>query len=410
MNSSAQELTEHFFRNEYGKLVAVISRQLGYEHVELAEDVVQDTLLKAVQHWEMNGIPENPQAWLYTTAKNRLLNVLRKKRVRLKHDNTLGNSDEASIFSTELYVIDDDMLRMMFVCCSQDIPENSQLALVLKTLCGFSLSEIANAFLTTTETINKRLVRGRKILREQNIDFDFSSDINKSIETVLKAIYLLFNEGYKTTEGENLIRHDLCLEAIRLAKVIERNKNVANKSNCYALTALMYFDISRFDARVDEEGCIIEMKNQERGKWNKEFINQGVYYLSKSTEKNAVSIYHILATISGIHCTAPTYEDTDWKTILNLYDQYLLLDHSFLVKMNRTIALANVNGVTTAINELEKLEIERNHTFYAILGDFYLQYSDNKKASKYLSKAITLTQNIIEKKSLEKKLHGIVPD
>ncbi|MCI0617216.1 sigma-70 family RNA polymerase sigma factor, partial [bacterium] len=285
--TQSKELAEHFFRHEYSKMVAVMTRYFGISQVDLAEDVVQDTLLEAIKFWEYKGIPDNPKAWLYTVAKNKALNAIKRKKLQNRYENEIehahaGQNLEASIdqlFSEQR--IADDQLRMIFACCHPVISQESQIALILKTLCGLSISEIAKAYLTTNETINKRLVRARKILRQNHIQFEIPNEkeLEERLNTVLKTIYLLFNEGYSATNGSRLIRYELCMEAIRLVELIISNSSFKSNTPVHALLALMLLDAARFEARQDGEGNIIEMSKQDRSKWSQALINKGLYHL-----------------------------------------------------------------------------------------------------------------------------------
>lgn len=411
----SRELTEHFFRNEYGKMVSVITKYIGTGNVQTAEDIVQETLLKAVDYWQHNGIPKNPQAWLYTTAKNLTLNILKRKKYQSEfNDQTIEqNSEQFENLQISEELISDEQLKMMFVCCHPKISENSQICLILKILCGFNISEIANSFFTSTETINKRLVRGRKQLRTNNVSFELPKDINENLPIVLKTIFLLFNEGYSPTQKNELIRYDLCLEAIRLTEILVENEIITQKADCYSLLALMYFNVSRFDSRMNSTNSIIEMDKQNRKNWNQELINKGIQVLNKVTSEKQISVYLILATISANHCIATSFKKTDWKEILSLYDSLLELEDTPIIRLNRSVALSKVKGNEYAILELEKLEkkskIDNNHLFYLTLAEFYKLENDIEKAKNSYEKAISLTKNERDLKLLQKKLIEVVP-
>ncbi len=412
---ATQELTEHFFRNEYGKIVSVVTRYVGTDHVQTAEDIVQETLLKAVDHWQQNGIPENPRAWLYITAKNHTLNILKRKKHLLQYQthhkyNVL--QDQREDFHISEDVINDEQLKMMFVCCHPTISENSQITLILKILCGFSISEIANAFFTTRETINKRLVRGRKQLRDAKISFEIPQNSGESIDIILKTIYLLFNEGYSPSRQNKIVRYDLCLEAIRLTEILYTNQNILNKSNIASLLALMYLNVARFEARSTSDN-LIEMHKQDRTLWNKKLINRGIYYLNETTKDNATSTYQILATISAQHCIASSFENTNWIEILALYDSLLRLQDTPVVRLNRSIPLAKVKGNKAAIKTLIQLkqdsDIESHYLFHATIAEFYIQENDIDNAVISLKQARILCSNPRDIKLIEKKLKNIVP-
>ncbi len=412
----SRELTEHFFRNEYGKMVSVITRYLGTENVETAEDIVQETLLKAVDYWQHNGIPKNPQAWLYTTAKNLTLNILKRKKHQIEFKNQVKTIEENSQELEKLQIseeqISDEQLKMMFVCCHPSISENSQITLILKILCGFNISEIANAFFTSKETINKRLVRGRKQLRTNNVSFELPKKPNENLPIVLKTIFLLFNEGYSPTQKNELIRYDLCLEAIRLSEILVKSETIVKKADCYSLLALMYFNASRFDSRMNATNSIIEMDKQDRKNWNQELINKGIHNLNQAISEKHVSIYLILATISANHCIAPSFEKTNWKEILSLYDNLIELEDSPIARLNRSVALSKVKGNRKAILELEKLEnettIDKNHLFHSTLAELYKLENETDKAKERYKKAISLTKNKRDVKLLQKKLIEVV--
>ncbi len=413
----SRELTEHFFRNEYGKMVSVITRYIGTENVQTAEDIVQETLLKAVDYWQHNGIPKKPQAWLYATAKNLTLNILKRKKHHVEFKNQVKiiekNSQELEKLQISEENISDEQLKMMFVCCHSSISENSQIALILKILCGFSISEIANAFFTSKETINKRLVRGRKQLRTNHVSFEIPKNLSGNLPIVLKTIFLLFNEGYSPTQKNELIRYDLCLEAIRLTEILVQSDIITKKADSYALLALMYFNASRFDSRMNATNSIIEMDKQDRKNWNQELINKGIHNLNQAINEKQVSIYLILATISANHCIAPSFEKTDWKEILSLYDNLIELEDTPITRLNRSVALSKVKGNRKAIIELEKLKkktaIDKNHLFHSTLAELYRLENEIEKAKNSYKKAIILTKNERDIKLLQKKLMEIVP-
>lgn len=411
---NAFELTDHFFRHEYSKMVAVISHYFSAEDLNLAEDVVQDTLLEAIRGWELNGIPPNPTAWLYTVAKNKTLNILKRSDTgrKIKAASIHLNKPNPRISIEEMFStnkISDDLLEMMFVCCHPSLSYGSQVVLILKTLCGFSISEIARAFLTNHGTINKRLVRARKALKKNNVQFKIpEQDLAPRISTILEAIYLLFNEGYNATKGDKLIRYELCTEAIRLTKLIAGHPKFKSYTTVHALLALMYLNSARFEARLDHEGNILEMSQQDRKKWHNTLIDKGLFHLDKIRDDKAIYTYHILATISAYHCIAPSYEETDWKSILSLYDQLLTLNNSPVVRLNRAIALAKVDGNKAAIRELTDLEssaaLKNYYPLYSTLGSLLMEENSFEKAAATFKHALQLTKIVPEIKVLHAKL------
>lgn len=376
---------------------------------------MQETLLKAVDYWQHNGVPKKNQAWLYTTAKNLTLNILKRKKYQSEfNDQTIEqNSEQLENLQISEELISDEQLKMMFVCCHPSISENSQIALILKILCGFSISEIANCFFTSTETINKQLVRGRKQLRTNNVGFELSKNFSENLPIVLKTIFLLFNEGYSPTQKNELIRYDLCLEAIRMTEILVKNDKIEKKADCYSLLALMYFNASRFDSRMNATNSIIEMDKQDRKNWNQELIHKEIHNLNQAITEKQVSIYLILATISANHCIAPSFEKTDWEEILSLYDNLIELDDTPIIRLNRSVALSKVKGNRNAILELEKLgnrtTIDRNHLFHSTFAELYRLENDTEKAKNSYKKAISLTKNERDVNLLQKKLIEVVP-
>ncbi len=407
--TSTKALAEHFFRSEYAKIVSVITRYFGLQKMNQAEDIVQDTLMEAINTWEFKGIPENPQAWLYTVAKNKAINALKKNGYDTNYRNSLDNTSQEIDIEFSEGQIADDQLKMMFVCCHSSISQEAQICLTLKTLCGLSTDEIARAFLSSSETINKRLVRARRALRENNISFDFpdTKALKERFETVLKTIFLLFNEGYSVSKGEKLINYELCLESIRLAELLHDHKDFQHHPSLNGLLALMLLNASRFDARVDKTGQMILLPDQDRSLWNEQLINRGLIHLKELSSQNVISTYHILATISAYHCIAKDYESTDWNGILNMYDTLIKIDSSPLVKFNRAIAISKVDGAKPAIKELLKLESQIPTPYYlfqSTLADMYIKVNNHKAALMRLEKALPQTNTELERKTIANRI------
>lgn len=415
-NEHISQLVDHLYRHEAGKLVAVLTRVFGPAHIQLAEDVVQDSLIEAIKDWPYKGLPSDPSAWLYKVAKNKALNILNREKykrqyiVETVHQQSQWTDPSANDFAFAEHPVQDDQLRMIFTACHPSLSKDSQVALTLKTLCGFSISEIAHAFFTTEDTINKRLVRARQKIREANIPFEVPApaEMEGRLEAVLETVYLVFNEGYSASSGDEIIRYELCEEAIRLAEIMAVHPAIQNKDNVYALLALMLLNAARFSSRIDASGNIRTLSEQDRTLWNTSLIQNGFSYLEKSTGQSAISVYHIMATISAYHCAAPDFESTDWKGILNLYDHLLLLDHSPLVKLNRSVPLAKVAGVQKALEELEQLKTDLSftsyHLLYATEAEFYFEIKEFSKAAEAFRKAIHYSPLQAEKELLQKKL------
>ncbi|HLA57792.1 MAG TPA: sigma-70 family RNA polymerase sigma factor, partial [Puia sp.] len=388
----------------------------GTANLDLAEDVVQDALLEAISQWQIRGVPDNPSAWLFRVAKNKALNIVNHEKYKRQY------SAEASHFLQSAWTaepaldylfssaqIQDDQLRMIFTCCHPVITPDSQIALALKTICGFSIAEIARAFLTSEENISKRLVRARQKIKEQKILFEVPQghELEKRQQAVLDTIYLLFNEGYSASSGENLIRFALCEEAIRLTEIISTHPLITAKTNVFALQALMQLNASRFKARQDAKGNIHTLEDQNRSLWDFELMEKGFVSLHKSTTDDQISTFHILAAISAYHCSASDYQSTDWNSILSLYDKLLLLDDSPVVQMNRAIALSRAVGLEEAIAELKKMGgsplLTSYHLYYSTMASFHIESGHFEDALPILQKAIGLTPLAVEKAMLLKK-------
>ncbi len=416
-NQEVNQLVEHFFRYESGKMVAVLTKIFGTENLDLAEDVVQDAIIEAISHWQYNGIPKSPSAWLFRVAKNKAINIVNREKYFHRY-----SSETAHLLKSELkgeagqddvlteQEIQDDLLRMIFICCHPVNTPDSQIALALRTLCGFSVSEIAKAFLTTEDNIKKRLVRSRQKIRDANIPFEVptGNDLERRLQSVMETIYLLFNEGYSASRGNDIVRFELCEEAIRLVKMITSHPGISDKSNGYALQALMQLNASRFKSRQDAEGNILTLEKQDRRLWDFTLIENGFSSLERSVNADHISNFHILATISAYHCSAVNYEATDWRAILALYDSLLKIDSSPVVLLNRAIALARVSGASAAIEELKNLEgsssLKSYHHYYSTLGALYIESNRYKEAIPILQKAIDLASLPAEKVLLQKKI------
>lgn len=403
-----QELIPHLFRTEYSKITAVLCKLFGLEYIQDAEDIAGDTFLAALETWSYKGVPENPTAWLYAVAKN-------KARNRLKHDRIFadkvagemiyssGDSYEGPDIDLSEKNIMDSQLRMMFAVCHPSISAESQIGLALRVLCGFGVEEIAAAFLTNKETINKRLFRAKEKLRKENakIELPVESEINKRLETVLTAIYLLFNEGYYSESRAEILREDLCAEAMRLTRLLMENKRT-NRPQVNALFALMCFHSSRFKARKNENGDLVLYQDQNEELWDKELISKGIYFLHLASQGSDVSKYHLEAAIAYWH-TIKADTNEKWTKILTLYDQLLSIEYSPIGALNRTYALARTKGAAEAVVEAEKLNLTNNHFYFVLLGELYKDV-DPEKARQNLEKAISLAKTSTDKRTIQMKL------
>jgi len=405
---SHKELLPHLFRQEYAKMTAVLCRHFGLKHIEIAEDIASDTFLKASENWAINGIPENPTAWLYTVAKN-------KTKDYFKHISVFETQIKEAIKSTKLETeqnfefsnqnISDSQLAMIFAVCNPTNSTKNQICLALQILCGFSVEEIANAFLTKTETIKKRLLRARTNLRNDNFQIKTLSEteIKSRLNTVLKTLYLLFNEGYFSKTNNQQIRKDFCSEAVRLTLILTDN-DYTNTPQTNALLALMCFQSSRLEARTNDKGEAVLFDEQDKNLWDKTLIEKGNYYLVNACNGNEVSKYHLEAGIAYWH-TTPTGQNK-WQHILQLYNQLILIEYSPITALNRTFAFAKVYGHDKAIPEAEKLKLTESNYYHELLGYLYAD-TDFDKAIYHYGQAIGLTKSKTEKQTLTKEIQRL---
>ena len=408
------ELIPHLFRTEYTRITAVLSKLFGFEHIEIAEDIASDTFLLASETWGFKGLPENPVAWLYTVAKNKARNYLKHNAVftqkvaqHIRH--TSSEVEDIDIDLSQKNIVD-SQLQMMFAICHPAIPAEAQIGLALRVLCGFGIDEIANAFLSNKETINKRLNRAKEKLREEKVKIEFPGDaeIDKRLETVLTVLYLLFNEGYYSAAQDTTLRKDLCLEAMRLAHMLVSANAITNKSPVYALLALMSFQSSRFEARIGKDGTTVLYQDQDTALWDHELIAQGEYFLNMSSEGMKLSKYHIEAGIAYWH-TIKADTKEKWEQILMLYNRLLITEYSPIAALNRTYALSKANGKQEAIAEAEKLQLNDNHLYHSLLGELYTGI-DQAKALQHLQSALALAKSQADKILISDKIQKLGGD
>jgi len=405
------EYLKQLFQQEFSKMVAVISNLFGLQYIETAEDIVSETFLQATETWEAKGIPPNPPAWLYAVAKQKTLyyfrrnNILEKKvipGVIAGHEKY--QEPEMPDFSDQN--IKDSLLRMIFAICTPAIASEAQIGLALRILCGFNIDEIAEAFLSNKEAINKRLFRAKEKLRQEKIQMEMpaAKQIPVRLGNVLHIIYLLFNEGYYSATQNRALRRDFCYEALRLGSMLTEYEKT-NLPLTNALVALMCFHASRFDARETVDGSMILYEEQDAGLWNAALIKQGVHFLEISMQGNEVSSYHVEAQIAYWHCIK---DDTTvkWNNILSLYNQLLLINYSPAVALNRTFALYKVKGAQEAIKEAEKLKLDNNHFYFLLLGELFSSVDKNKSISSY-ERALVLARTDAEKQMIRKKMDAL---
>ncbi len=406
---------DHLFRHEYGKIVSTLSSKYSVQLIELIEDAVQDTLLKAMQLWSFNPVPENPSGWLYKVANNNLIDQLRKQK-KLTDFELLPDIKvefiEDNYTETELH---DDQLKMVFACCHPMLSLPDQLMLSLKLLGGLNLKEIGHALFKREETVKKALTRAKTKFKNEigEIDLPGKTELLQRLDSVVKVLYLMFNEGYKTTDSKQLVKKDICLEAIRLALLLVNNPNY-NTPNLNALIALMYFNFARFDARTNEEGELVKFEKQDRTKWDRDLIKVGSLYLKEAYAKDEITAYHLEASIAGLYAISNSFETVDWPQILKLYDRLLTVKDNAIVRLNRIVVLRKVRGANTALKELDRLsslkEMKNNYLYYSIQSDLCSAIGQRENAVSAIQTAIGFCENLIEKKYLENSAAKLVSD
>jgi RNA polymerase sigma-70 factor (ECF subfamily) len=399
---TAPDLPEHWFRRELGRLVSVLSRRFGVHRLELCEDAAQAALLQATRSW-CSQMPDEPSAWLYRVAHNYVLDELRREK---RDERYLA---EVQVDFAEQGV-HDDVLRLLFVCADPVILPESQLVLALKTLCGFGIGEIALRLFQSEDAINKRLQRARARLREhaevQPID-------PGRVASVLHMLYLLFNEGYSSSQADRLIRRELCDEALRLALMLKEDPKGALPETD-ALVALMCFHAARFDARVDGWGGLLLLEEQDRSLWNRELVQRGLAHLTRSARGEKLSRYHTEAGIAAEHCLAPSYAQTNWEQIVGLYEVLEQVAPSPLNTLNRAIALAEWKGADVGLAELEALQVSSwllgYYLWDATLGELHRRRGDRARALAHTKRALAAAPTNPEKALLERRLKRIADE
>jgi RNA polymerase sigma-70 factor (ECF subfamily) len=412
---SVVQLVDHLFRHQSGKMIAVLTRIFGMHNLEMIEDVVQESFLRAIHTWTFKQAPDNPAGWLMQVARNRAIDIIRRQQHfqhysrELAHELQQETENTIEQFFSEEEIAD-SQLRMIFACCHPALKEEDQVALTLKTVSGFGVTEIAHALLTNEAVIQKRLYRSKQFLKDNTISLDIPTgrDLASRLEMVYTVLYLLFNEGYKSQQENEVIRKDLCTEAMRLCLLLTEHKT-GKKPTTFALMALMCLQASRFESRIDENNEIILLQHQHRSTWNRALIQKGYYYLNLSSQGDEITVYHLESAIAAEHCLAPSFAETNWQRMLMLYDMLLQKKRTALVILNRAIVLTQLNQTATAINEIWQIEnidqlINTQYIFSAVLGELYIQLGDDHNAGKFLQQALTFNNSQAEKKLISGKL------
>jgi|SRR5579883_352325 len=410
--SEPRALVEHFFRHEFGRLSAVLTRSLGLRRLELVEDVVQTALVQALEIWSRRGVPEDPAGWLYRTARNLAIDSLRREQTHARALPRLAGDTERESSLLEAHFADeigDAPLRLLFVCCHEAVPAESRVAFALRMLCGFSTAEIARALLTTDANVQKRIERARDRLHELDIDFDTpaADQLGARLDAVLAVIYLLFNQGCYVTHGDMLIRRDLCDEARRLARMLVA-QSVGDVPAVHALLALMCFHAARFDARVARDGVMVLLEEQDRSTWNWSEVREGMAWLARSATGEELTRYHVEAGIAWEHCRAPTFADTDWRQIAELYDILDRIAPSPLNSLNRAVAEAYLHGPQAGLERLASLPSDSVPAQYpgwhTVVGELQFRLGRHEAAERAWWEALRLTTASADQEFLRRRL------
>ena len=408
--SQIPQLTEHLFRHETGKLISALTGVFGIHRLQLAEDVVQDAMIRALQTWPYYGVPANPAAWLMQTARNKALDVIRREKWfqdKLPEVTaTLDDLTNAPAEGSHDDEIADNRLRLIFACCHPSIPLEDQTVLSLKTLCGFNIQEIASSYFTSEAAIAKRLTRAKQRIQEQQIAFEIpeGNDLSIRLEGVLRVIYLVFNEGYKASSGSCVVREDLCHEAIRLGTLLVSHP-ATDLPRTHALLAIMWMNAARLKTREGESGNVLRLQEQDRTRWDQAMLGQGLLHFSRAAAGTDLSEYHLQAGITACHCTAPDFTSTDWAQILAYYDRWLEMSASPVVALNRAVAVAEVHGPEAGLAAIQSLDGVASLAGYylvdAVKGDLEERCGHFEKAASYFQSASEQTPLAAEKSFLK---------
>ena len=346
---------DHLFRHQAGQMVSVLARRFGIINIDLIEDAIQDSMIAAMRTWPYSGVPTNQSAWLIQTAKNRVIDQLRRSTRSISIERNEFDIPDSRPYRTRFESeIAEDQIRMMFACCNPAVPGDSRVALTLKIICGFSVAQIARAYLAKNEAIAKMLTRAKQKLRALDLEIPAGDELGLRLDSVLRVLYLMFNEGYSASEGADLIRRDLCAEAIRLNGILLDHPFTASP-RVHALISLFLFQAARLSSRTDASGDLLLLADQDRSTWDKEMLAAGLEHFRMAACGDKLSDYHIEAEIASLHALAPDYSSTDWPRIVACYEALLTRNFSPVVALNRTVAIGEVLGAQDALAELSTL-------------------------------------------------------
>jgi RNA polymerase sigma-70 factor, ECF subfamily len=414
------QLLDHLFRRQSAQMVATLTRVIGTRDLALAEEAVQDALVTALQQWPFRGVPQEPAAWLFRVARNRALDRLRHQQIVEDKSSDVADTYHLSpsrqqveaTLANEVPSLEDDQLAMMFLTCHPALSREARVALTLKIVGGFSVGEIARAFLAHEAAIAQRLVRAKRMLRELDVPFESpaAADLDDRLDSVLEAIYLMFNEGYAATAGDVLVREDISAEAIRLTAMLTRHR-VTARAQTWALLALLLFHTARFPGRTSKDGDVFQLRDQDRTTWDRTLIGKGLEAMARAAAGKEISAYHLEAEIAGCHAVAPTWQETDWARIVECYDRLVELTGSPLVQLNRAIACSQLAGPKVGIAELETLAatgvLDGYHLLPAALAELWREAGDAGRAAGYYRQALTIAMSAPERRFLSTRLDNL---
>jgi RNA polymerase sigma-70 factor (ECF subfamily) len=411
--ASPSPLIEHLFRHQAGRVVARLTRLLGPANVELAEDAVQEALVRAVQTWPYQGVPDNAAGWIYKVAHHIAIDIVRRDRTfSAKSDAIVAELSRSGTGATDEAALDeqirDDELRMILMCCHPEISPDARIALSLKIIGGFSVREIARAFLCDEAAIAQRIVRAKRQIRERRLTLDLPSDVDLAhrLDSTLDVIYLMFNEGYSAHEGAALIRQDLCFEALRLGRIVAASELADPR--VHALVALMALQAARFPARVDSVGDLVPLEDQDRGRWDDRLIALGFKHFDQSIAGDEVSPFHVQAAIAATYARALSDAAVDWRVIVDLYDQLLAIHPSPIVVLNRAVALSRLHGPAAGLAALDPLRndpmLRHYHLLMSVRGQLLLSVGRHAEARAAFEAALACECSDPERRFLERKM------
>lgn len=402
------------YRDHWRNLTLVLARRFGTANLDLIESALQAASVKAIDAWPFQGLPGNPAGWLLQVARNQVIDTLRRRAMQ---------AGKAAAVAEQLYAdvavepvspdpLDDDALTMMFVCCHPDLKPRESIALTLQVICGLRTREIARAMLTGDEALRKTITRTKAKIRDKAIPFETPprTDLAARLDRVLQIVYLLFNEGYTAHVGDNLVRRDLCNEALRIASLILAS-NLPDKGRVYALAALMAFQAARLPARIDADGRLLRLAEQDRTLWDRDLIARGMTCLERSMTGTERSGYHLQAAIAACHAAAPSYDATDWPRIRAFYDDLRVLTPSPVVELNRAVAVAMTDSPAAGLAILDRLDAEDalpgEHLLPSLQADFHRRLGDAEAAGRYYRRALDQVQNVQQRRFLLRQIDTV---